>query len=697
MNVKPQIDEAESNALTPLPFLTEGMEPLQELAERSARLSDLMDRLSGLAGDAAARPLARLQRELEESEPAITFLGQVKSGKTTLVNAVAGWSDLLPSDVNPWTSVVTSLHLIPGETRSEIGACFQMMKADEWDRLVQKGGRLGELADRAGAGDEMEKIRQQVEELREKSRRRLGKKFEMLLGQEHDYGYFDKELLERYICLGDDVFEDEDTDAGAETQGRFADITKSADLTLHSPTCPVRLCLRDTPGVNDTFMMREQVTINAVRNSRICVVVLSAHQALSSVDMGLIRLISSMSSRDVIIFVNRIDELGDPENQIPEIEASIRKVLAENNGPEGADILFGSAWWANMVLSDSVDEQTEATAARLSGMSDRAKNPGQNGYSAAENLWHLSGMPALQRAIGNQVVSSIGNALLRRTAASMATIATGQQAANKVMISGDETETGLTMQEIRRELEALTQRHLDALNSDLADVTKNYRARADRAHITFVDRATHSLITHLEKIGAEHMWEYNPAGLRMLLKSAFSVFASRAQSVSRKNFEAATEELAGFYFRAFGKAVEGVQLSVPDVPEMPAPVSLAQSIALDFNDGWWKSWWRRTRGYQAFAKRFRSLISAETEEFMARVRDTQPDEINAELIGAMTAFIEQNRDVLYEIGNSRGDKDGLQRLCLGAGEADRVEQLEDILKELKAYAAMPDMEPADHG
>ena len=73
MNVKPQIDEAESNALRPLPFLTEGMEPLQELAERSARLSDLMDRLSGLAGDAAARPLARLQRELEESEPAITF------------------------------------------------------------------------------------------------------------------------------------------------------------------------------------------------------------------------------------------------------------------------------------------------------------------------------------------------------------------------------------------------------------------------------------------------------------------------------------------------------------------------------------------------------------------------------------------------------------------------------------------------
>ena len=46
------------------------------------------------------------------------------------------------------------------------------------------------------------------------------------------------------------------------------------------------LCIRDTPGVNDTFMIREQITIRAIRESRICVVVLAAHQALSSVDLG---------------------------------------------------------------------------------------------------------------------------------------------------------------------------------------------------------------------------------------------------------------------------------------------------------------------------------------------------------------------------------------------------------------------------
>ena len=324
MNFVPQTLQAEDpEIIAPQDFLTLGMEPLAEFAEQSKHLDASLAALKAVAGEAAAQTLTRLQQDLAAFEPAITILGQVKSGKTTLVNALAGWSDLLPSDVNPWTSVVTALHLMPGPHRREVGAKFQLMKEDEWDRLLSKGGRLGELAQRADSDGEMEKIRQQIEAMREKSRKRLGKKFEMLLGQEHDYGYFDRNLLERYICLGDDFLSDE---ASEDTkQGWFADITRSADLYLHCRSIPFQMCIRDTPGVNDTFLMREQVTIGAVRDSRVCVVVLSAHQALTSTDMGLIRLISNLKSRDVIIFVNRVDELPDPAAQVAEIEASIRR------------------------------------------------------------------------------------------------------------------------------------------------------------------------------------------------------------------------------------------------------------------------------------------------------------------------------------------------------------------------------------
>ena len=281
---------------------------------------------------------------------------------------------------------MTALHLMPGPDRREVGARFQLMKEDEWDRLLSKGGRLGELAQRADSGGEMEKIRTQIEAMREKSRKRLGKKFELLLGQEHEYGYFDRNLLERYICLGDDFL----TDASEDTkQGWFADITRSADLYLHCRNIPFRMCIRDTPGVNDTFLMREQVTIGAVRDSRVCVVVLSAHQALTSTDMGLIRLISNLKSRDVIIFVNRVDELPNPAAQVAEIEASIRATLARHQGPVDAEIIFGSAYWANKVLSESIDDISPVSAAALVNWAEVAIPDKDLSMTPTEMVWQL--------------------------------------------------------------------------------------------------------------------------------------------------------------------------------------------------------------------------------------------------------------------------------------------------------------------
>ncbi|MDW4497156.1 dynamin family protein [Sulfitobacter sp. D35] len=663
--------------------LTAGLEPLQAFAKRASEVGGLIAKLEDLTGSAATKAVARLSKQLDEFEPAITFLGQVKSGKTTLVNAMAGWADLLPADVNPWTSVVTSLHLTPGDDRSDIGARFRFMEEGEWDRLVHKGGRLGELANRAGSEGELESIRSQIEMLKEKSRRRLGRKFEMLLGQEHEYGYFDKNLLERYICIGDDFYEDEEA-ATSQTQGRFADITRSADLYLTSGSAPLRMCLRDTPGVNDTFMMREQVTINAIRSSKICVIVLSAHQALTSVDMALIRMISSLKSRDVFIFVNRIDELRDPVAQVPEIEASIRQVLADHNGPEDAQIVFGSALWANYVLAGDLERMGKQSSETLLKWAETPREERDLDGSPADMVWHLSGLPKLNRMISERVVAKLGDPFLEEIAKSAVSIATGQQVANKVRIEGEHTSGSMSMHDVRDELTTLAKRHHDDLLRETDEIIGSFQARASRAHANFVERATHSLITHLETNGDDHVWSYDPTGLRMLLKSAYSVFASRAQTLARKRYEAAVVDIAELYCEAFGSAVEGIELMVPEVPEFPEPVAIAQTIALDFNDSWWVSWWRRTRGYKAFAKQFHALVSAETEDFMTQLQTIQTIHIQELLAQTIDAFFAQNRDIMIEISTSRASSDGLQRICLGKDEYERNEQVEDLVRSLKS-------------
>lgn len=666
--------------------LSTGLEALADFAERAETLDDALRDLEQITGDSARRSVARLRKSLAEFEPSITLLGQVKSGKTSLVNAMAGWPDLLPSDVNPWTSVVTSLHLTPGSERAEISARFRFMTQAEWDRLLTNGGRIGELAGRAGADSELQKIREQIETLCEKSRRRLGKKFELLLGQEHEYGYFDKNLVERYICLGDDF----DLDDGEEEndQGRFADITRSADLNLNSPAIPYRLCLRDTPGVNDTFMMREQVTIQAIRGSKLCVVVLSAHQALTSVDMGLIRMISNLRSRDVLIFVNRIDELADPARQVPEIEASIRQTLVDHQGPTDASIVFGSAYWAGKVLSGDMEDMSDASSRALLNWAEATLSNEDGVTAPADMVWELSGLPALFDALAERIIEDQGDALLERVASSAITIAESQNVAETFRIQGTDSSAQMTMHEIQHFFAGIRDRNLENFAREFDALVLSYQERADRAHGTFIERATHSLIEHLETYGEFEVWEYSPTGLRMLLRSAYNVFGARAQAMADSMFEEALCDVADLYCRAFGSVVEGIQIAKPTVPGIPSPVALGQTIALDFRDGWWVGWWRRTRGYRAFAKKFRGLIADETQDFMYQLKSVQTGELRETMIEVLADFFEEQKDILFELGSRAGGVTEVQELFDRSDQdAKRRAVLEATLETLNDYAA----------
>ncbi len=683
MNYVPQDLRSEpKESLAPPGFLNDGQGPLVAFAEQRRRLDATLTALKRVAGDSTVATIARFQQELNAFEPAITFLGQVKSGKTTLVNAMAGWTDLLPSDVNPWTSVVTSLHLSPGPHRQEIGARFQLMKVDEWDRLLSRGGRLGELAKRADSGSELEKIRAQIEAMRAKSRSRLGKKFELLLGQEHEYGYFDRNLLERYICLGDDFLTETSGDE-ARKQGFFADITRSADLYLRCQGIPIPLCLRDTPGVNDTFLMREQVTIGAVRDSRVCVVVLSAHQALTSTDMGLIRLISNLNSRDVIIFVNRIDELPNPGAQVAEIEASIRDTLTRHHGPVDAEIIFGSAYWASKVLAEEIDELSAANAAALLNWAEVGLGDKELSRIPEEMIWHLSGLPRLNQAISKKIVDSLGTPHLRKIASGAVTIAGSVRAANSVKVTGQGAGTVVDLAELNRAFDSLISDHVAALAEGLSAATKAYQDRAERAHASFLERATHSLVRHLEEYGEMEVWEYDPNGLRILLKSAYAIYASRAASAARAGYKAAVEDAAVLLFDMFGESVAGIELALPEAPDAPAPVALAQTIILDFNDGWWQSWWRRTRGFKAFSERFYAMISAETEDFIAQFKTIPPREYTAQLQHVLQDFLDQSREVALAISLGQAEAVAGNGAMVSATEKDRRLALEALLADLR--------------
>ena len=666
------------------PFMDRGLEKLQQLQDEVADLKLMLADIVRIGGPEAQKTAEKLAAQLDAFEPSITMIGQIKAGKTSLVNAMIGRPELLPADVNPWTSVVTSLHLNTPKPADGSAASFQFFSQDEWDYLIENGGRIGELSSRAGADEELEKVRQQINEMRDKTKQRLGRKFELLLGQKHSYGSFTDDLIERYVCLGDDI-EDLEED---EKQGQFADITKSADLFLKTPTIPMPLCLRDTPGVNDTFMMREQITINALRDSRLCVVVLSAHQALSSMDMGLIRLISNVKSRQVVIFINRIDELSDPANQVPEIRDSILKTLEDNNGPENPYLVFGSAYWANIALGDDLENIVDDSAEALFNWAESLPRKEIAGMETDELVWHASGVPHLYRALSERILEGAGQDILTTVRKKAYNLVASMRASNSVMtmrLDGGGQQL-MSHEEITATLDRIENDSREILSEQLDVVFQQFSSRVDQSHRRFLDRALESLLQHLEANGEDKTWQYSPDGLRMLLRTSYQVMRRNVTQTCEQLYAGVAEDLTDTYLNAFGVAADSFAITPPSAPEVPAPVTLGQTIALDLQSGWWKGWWKKRKGYRAFASDFYNLIEAETAPIVEELKARQAGEIRAQAEGELHAFVtEQRRNIL---GISERMQSGAENLedAMGVKEQrEREELFQYILEELGGH------------
>jgi translation elongation factor EF-Tu-like GTPase len=669
-------------------LLGRGFEGLEPYLQKSRELRQALVALGKMGDKSTNRTARRLHHQLKHAEPSITMIGQVKAGKTSLVNAMVGFPDLLPADVNPWTSVVTSLHLNPHFAQEDNRASFRFFDTEEWSRLLDRGGRIGELASRAGAEDELAKVREQVIEMREKSRERLGEKFELLLGQQHDYGYFDHELIERYVCLGDDFEDDFET---SQAQGRFADITKSAEIFMQRPEMPMPMCIRDTPGVNDTFMIREQITIRAIRESRICVVVLAAHQALSSVDMALIRLIANVKSREVIIAVNRCDELSDPVRQIPEIRDSIRKTLIEHDGPKDAQIIFSSAYCATAALTGNLDAvDAETLEAMTAWAVDEGRVTDAASLTPEELLWDISGLPSIYAALSERIADGAGQDMLDRIGKSAMNLANGLNAAHQV-VSRRESDASLPPLEkgqLEAELQRIEAESLATMNTSFENAIDAFHKRLERSHRSFLERATGSLLKHLDENGESEVWEYDPSGLRILLRTAYQVFGRKAQQTTKELLIQTAETYASVYFRLFDVSEEDFGIEAATPPLVPPPVLLGQTIALDLKGTWWSRWWHKRRGFRSFATEFAEMIKSETDPIVESLSGPHADSIRESSLQELREFMAEQRAILTRLAEEAENAPGGAAALLDAeGTAVKRAQLKQTMAALTEIAA----------
>jgi hypothetical protein len=83
------------------------------------------------------------------------------------------------------------------------------------------------------------------------------------------------------------------------------------------------------------------------------------------------------------------------------------------------------------------------------------------------------------------------------------------------------------------------------LAAELDKFTAYLENRLDSSRRTFLQRATASLVKHLEENGESKVWTYDPTGLRVLLRSGYQVFSAKATRATGRSTRRPRPRLKG--------------------------------------------------------------------------------------------------------------------------------------------------------
>jgi signal recognition particle receptor subunit beta len=615
------------------------------LAKSGKELLQCGQSLSALVEPAGQTLIREAVSTLNGQSFRVVVVGQIKSGKSSFINALVRQPFLLPTDVTPWTTAITNLHFAkpaPGN----YSAAFHFFSESEWRELAEGGGPIRELTQRLVPGFDADLLRQHVTALRERAGARLGSEFEALLGGIHYFDGVSRDLLLHYVCSGEIT-----GDAQSSPFGKYADITKRADLYLDSGPFAFPVTVTDTPGTNDPFLIRDELTRRSLKSADLFIVVLSARQPLSDSDLALMRLMHGLNKDRIIAFVNRIDDFADVSYDLAEVLVFVEKKLQAEFPGASIPVIAGSAAWANFAIMpnpevyghilerSSFSYLTELGLVQEEDRSLGALGDPERRQRLCRGLLTASGLPAVYLAIADRMASSQAarsQLQIARCFREMAQASTGS---------------------LRYELETLEDsRTVSRRNQDeIAEIEKNAALLNDVA--ANVERSARNIEHQLLRIIDEEM-----DALRGALRAAVNFHASSERQVlvdtlrRGKVPRAWTHEgvelrraLADVFVRCFDRAVARIvdfqgrvapelhRLMGLVAPEMPRPAepgrdaleiprpnvsALSRFVALDLDGSWWKGFFRKREAPMAYGEQIEALIRSEFQSVVDELVQT---------------------------------------------------------------------------
>jgi tRNA U34 5-carboxymethylaminomethyl modifying GTPase MnmE/TrmE len=641
----------------------------RELSEIAAATFELAHELRPMLDHEAAAALDGLVRDGENDACRIAVIGQVKAGKSTLINALIRRPGFLPTDVNPWTAVVTNLHF--GRS-PDAGAVYQFFDDVDWQHLAA-GGRLFELSRRLGIELDAYMLASHVRQMRERAEQRLGPQFQLLLGKQHRFAVASADVLERYVCIGD---LDSDAAGGpAPDAGRFADVTKSADLyfDLDDPfACAVTIV--DTPGTNDPFLVRDEISRDALKSADAYVVVLNAQRALSSSDLDLLRLLHGLQKSRLVVFVNRIDLLNNPEADGAAVAAHIRSKLASEFPGTAIPVIAGSAMWAqSAAMSDEAAIQASMARRRL---------PEAAGDAATwrARLTRASGLGELAMMLSRLIARGPAMLRLRRRQNALRDMVSKLDLAmrgelllleRRVSASSEDeraaaqqrAQAAETLRRINAVSGAVTTR-IETTNADLQRAQSAAIRRLDAALRDVIRRhaaAARNTLAAVPRFSRDHIWRYPTLPLRQELERTFQKIYWEAAGRLRGIERTANAEILGQVGNLVpANDVVGEGAPIHSIDPEPSISALGQTLAVEL-DSQWRAWWRLRQGHKQQAEELEQILLADLTPVVDALVSAAETEIAAHVSISIDRFAQVGRDLVAMLDRRKLDAEAERR------------------------------------
>lgn len=686
------------------------------------RLLSVIDGLSGTLGEHAGPLLLAARTQLEERFCRIAVVGQIKAGKSTFINALTERPDFLPADINPWTAVVTSMHFRDSPARPEHAGVFHLFSADQWNELADGGGRLRELTQQLVPGFQPELLRAQLQVMRSRAERRLGVRFNELLGKSHRYKEVTPQLLADYVSAGDDA------QTAAKGQRKiYSDITRSADLYFNESPFAYPITLIDTPGTNDPFMVRDEITRRSLETPDIYIFVISALQPLSAADISTLRLLNGLHKDRIVVFINRIDQLPNPAANAPVVKAVVEKRLQLEFPALQIPVICGSAWMGNLRLQARDGDlhaslkPAQVKALRQAGLLapiDAA--PAQ--LSTAEQsrvavAMHVnSGMREVSAAITRLMSTSSIAMLLRQIAVCIAELVRSADIGNRAELAS----INELLDARRREVTALRdaigqeQKSLSAFEERTATLQNSFREieghlnqlvgsasqslrhqLCNRVRL-FADGQAQALIEGLETDPAAKAWNCDVTPLREALLETYVVsFEEAAGDLTRVEqfLYPQLKVIVASLLPGYG----GNLLEAPLWPEAepPAVAPMSDRVDMALEASGWRRWFRSRQSIDDRAAGLRRLIEEEffriADQLVAAAEKGLGDRVEhvMQRINAISAGLRIGIERrVANLAKERALLDGIgDAAALHRFEIEQQQRVDECLRKQESYSA----------